>query len=59
MYPFLGICPGNKVPTSANPLFCACPEDSIEVFDDMCIKCGDNVPNEEQSECVGMLYQSI
>ena len=56
---FLGICPGNKVPKLENPLHCACPNDSIEVEDDYCIKCGDDVPNEEQSECVGMITLDI
>ena len=52
----LGICPGNKLPLSSNPLLCGCPQGSIEALDDMCIMCSvEEVPNEDQTECVGML----
>ena len=52
----LGICPGHKVPTSENNLLCSCPKGSIEAPDDKCIMCtvGEEVPNEDQTECVGM-----
>ena len=40
-------------------MHCTCPSDSIEVGDDYCIKCGDDVPNEEQSECVGMITLDV
>ena len=52
----LGICPGDKVPTLANPLFCACPPGSIQLLDDRCAICevGEEVANEDQTECVGM-----
>ena len=53
----LGICPGDKVPTSANPLLCTCPPGTIQLLDDKCSMCavGEEVPNEEQTACVGML----
>ena len=54
----IGICPGDKVPTSENPLLCSCPKDSIEVFDDdKCFQCvvGEEVPNQDQTACVGKL----
>ena len=53
---FLGICPGDKVPTSENPLLCRCPAGSIQLLDDRCAMCtiGEEVPNEDQTACVGM-----
>ena len=52
-----GNCPGDKVPTSENELLCTCRSDSIELLDDKCVMCsiGEEVPNEDQSACVGML----
>ena len=54
---FVGICPGDKIPSSDNPMWCSCPPDAIEGASHKCIVCtGDGeVPNDEQSECVGML----
>ena len=53
----LGICPGDKVPTAVDPLLCACRQDSIELLDHRCAMCtiGEEVPNEDQSKCVGKL----
>ena len=53
----LGICPGDKIPSLDNPMWCSCPPDAIEGASNKCIVCtGDGeVPNDEQSECVGML----
>ena len=55
----LGICPGDKIPSLENPLWCNCPSDAIKAADHKCVVCtGDGeVPNEEQSECVGKLGQ--
>ena len=52
---FLGICPGDKVPTSENPLLCRCPAGSIQALSDRCAMCKvGEVPNEDQTACVGM-----
>ena len=53
----LGICPGDKVPSAANELWCTCSSDAIEAADHKCIVCtvDEEVPNEDQTECVGML----
>ena len=55
-FKIVGICPGDKVPTSENPLLCRCPAGSIQLLDDRCAMCtiGEEVPNEDQTACVGM-----
>ena len=52
----LGICPGDKVPSAENELWCTCSSDAIEAADHKCIVCtvDEEVPNEDQTECVGM-----
>ena len=54
-FKILGICPGDKIPSPENPLWCSCPSDSIEVYKDKCVVCNGEVPNAEQTACVGML----
>ena len=56
-----GICPGDKVPTLTNPLLCACRKDSIEISNHKCVMCsvGEEVPNEDQTACVGMSYMIV
>ena len=52
----LGICPGDKIPSLENELWCTCPSDSIEVDNDKCVVCNGEVPNAEQTACVGMIF---
>ena len=58
-FKIVGICPGDKVPTLTNPLLCTCRKDSIEISNDKCVMCsvGEEVPNEDQTACVGMSFK--
>ena len=52
---FVGVCPGDKIPSSENLLYCVCPSETIKAADHRCLMCGEGVSNEEQDACVGML----